>query len=154
MAKFCNNCGNELKEGIAFCENCGTKIQENIVQQQAAPANNNGNLKKSNTMAIVALILSLVSFLCCGGLSVVALILSIIALVSAKNYAEPKKGCAIAGLIISIITIISSIVIILFMPIIGKAIEDIAEENGYSIDLGDFEDDYDYGYSDYFDVDI
>ena len=30
MAKFCTNCGSEVKDGIAFCSGCGTKVAENV----------------------------------------------------------------------------------------------------------------------------
>lgn len=32
MAKFCKNCGNELKEGQEVCLNCGVKIEGNTSQ--------------------------------------------------------------------------------------------------------------------------
>ena len=30
MAKFCTNCGNEVKDGMAFCSGCGTKVSETV----------------------------------------------------------------------------------------------------------------------------
>ena len=28
MAKFCTNCGSEIKPGAKFCENCGQKLEQ------------------------------------------------------------------------------------------------------------------------------
>lgn len=28
MAKFCTNCGSELKPGTKFCVNCGQKVEQ------------------------------------------------------------------------------------------------------------------------------
>ncbi len=36
MAKFCRNCGKELKPGIAFCTECGAKIPEETKPEPAA----------------------------------------------------------------------------------------------------------------------
>lgn len=39
MAKFCNKCGNEVKEDDVYCPNCGTKLIEDIFE--AKPVENN-----------------------------------------------------------------------------------------------------------------
>lgn len=33
MKMFCNECGNELKEGAEFCTNCGTKAKKDEVER-------------------------------------------------------------------------------------------------------------------------
>lgn len=35
MAKFCSNCGKELKEGADICLNCGKIINENVQTKKA-----------------------------------------------------------------------------------------------------------------------
>ena len=30
MAKFCTNCGSEIKPGTKFCENCGQKLEHTV----------------------------------------------------------------------------------------------------------------------------
>ena len=35
MAKFCTECGKEIKEGVAFCTECGTKLPAAIAEEQA-----------------------------------------------------------------------------------------------------------------------
>ena len=37
MAKFCTECGAELREGIAFCTNCGAKAEQDIPTPQVMP---------------------------------------------------------------------------------------------------------------------
>ncbi len=121
MAKFCTSCGQELIEGAKACGNCGAAVASEATTtvkatpastttvnvQAAAPAQTNG-------MAIAGFVVSLVStLLCCGAFNIVSLILSIVGLVQAKNYNGNGKGLAIAGIIISCIFMILSILLII-----------------------------------------
>lgn len=36
MAKFCTNCGSEIKPGAKFCVNCGQKVEQEQNQQEGA----------------------------------------------------------------------------------------------------------------------
>lgn len=36
MAKFCTNCGSEIKPGAKFCENCGQKLEQEQKLQEGA----------------------------------------------------------------------------------------------------------------------
>ena len=38
MAKFCTNCGSEVKPGVKFCENCGQKVEQEQNQQAGTGA--------------------------------------------------------------------------------------------------------------------
>lgn len=38
MAKFCTNCGSEIKTGAKFCENCGQKLEQEQKPQEGAGA--------------------------------------------------------------------------------------------------------------------
>lgn len=38
MAKFCTNCGSEIKPGAKFCENCGQKLEQEQKPQEGAVA--------------------------------------------------------------------------------------------------------------------
>lgn len=38
MAKFCTNCGSEIKPGAKFCENCGQKLEQEQKPQEGAGA--------------------------------------------------------------------------------------------------------------------
>ena len=37
MAKFCTQCGSEIRDGIAFCTNCGAKVEQDIPTPQVMP---------------------------------------------------------------------------------------------------------------------
>ncbi len=45
MAKYCTNCGKELKEGADICLNCGKIVQEKKEEQPAKPSNPNAKSK-------------------------------------------------------------------------------------------------------------
>ncbi len=144
MAKFCTNCGAEISDGYAFCEQCGTPVDEQGKatgnQKKAEPATgtpvnvyNNTTVvqpKKSNGMAIAGFVTSLVNmFLCCGSISLISLILSIVGAVKAKDCDGNGKGLAIAGIIISAVMMLGWLVYVVLFGIAGFA--SIIEESGY-----------------------
>lgn len=111
MAKFCVNCGQEVPAGNNVCTNCGTPVNGG----NTTVVVNNTQPTQSNGFAIAGFIVSLVStFLCCGSLNTISLILSIVGLVKAKDYNGAGKGLAIAGIIISAIVIVISIILVIF----------------------------------------
>ena len=121
MAKFCTNCGAEISEGYAFCEKCGTPVEGGTPQAQPIPqpqvvVNNVApTTSQSNGMAIAGFVTSLVNaILCCGGISLISLILSIVGCVNAKKYNGNGKGLAIAGIIISAIFMVIGLIYWLF----------------------------------------
>ena len=141
MAKFCVHCGSNLEEGSNVCPNCGAKVEDmkeevvetvvvnepprqNYAGAQAAPKN------PTNGLAISGFIISLVSMiLCCGTLSPISLILSIIGVVDAGKKNGSGKGLAIAGIIISVITILSAIIV---WSLVGfGAFAELIEEYSY-----------------------
>ena len=127
MGKFCTNCGAEVSDGFAFCEKCGTPVDGSVKApaqapvQQAAPQYNQAQpAAKRNGMALAGFILSLVNVFCClGGLNLFALIFSIIGLVKAKDYNGDRKGLALAGLIITILAMVISVVVYIIMIATG-----------------------------------
>ena len=74
---------------------------------------NNVPAKKTNGLAIAGFVVSLVSLLCCGYISIVGLILSIVGLNKSKE-TNSGKGLAIAGIIISAIALVFVIISLLF----------------------------------------
>ena len=133
MAKFCTQCGSALEEGSVVCPNCGNKIRsaeenvvtaEPVVNQNVSYDNNNGTVKNSNTFALVGFILSLVNILCCGAFSIFGLVFSIIGLVESKKQDGNGKGMAIAGIIISSIFVVLSI-LSMFLGIFSSVIEEL-----------------------------
>jgi energy-coupling factor transporter transmembrane protein EcfT len=99
---------------------------------------------KKNTVGLVGFIMSIVSFVLCGTMSFVALILSIIGICNAKKCNGDAMGLSVAGLIISILTsVIKFVMLILFIiPLIfvPSIIEEIDEN-------GDFEINYNNDYN-------
>lgn len=101
---ICPSCGQRKVTEGQFCINCGHDFNNLSVQQ-------NGNVNasvptndSSNGMGIAGLVISIVSFICCcGSLSWLSLIFSIIGMNYAKKNNGVGKGISLAGLIISII---------------------------------------------------
>ena len=145
MAKFCTNCGAEISDGYAFCEQCGTPVDEQgkattthkkveSASGTGTPVNVYNNTvvqqKRSNGMAIAGFITSLVNmFICCGSISLISLILSIVGVVKAKDCDGDGKGLAIAGVIISAIMMLGWLVYVVLFGIAGFA--SIIEESSY-----------------------
>ena len=111
MAKYCKNCGTAAEEDFKFCTKCGTSLEDNptasinnqSVQDKQMPVNTTLN----NGVAVAGFVTSLVFSLCfCGIFSWLSLILSIIGLSKAKDYEGKGKGFAIAGIIISALSLI------------------------------------------------
>ena len=123
MSKFCTNCGTKLEEDQLFCTSCGKKVDgennDNAQQVAVNPVNNNvpnNSSVKTNGLAIAGFVVSLVStILCCGAFNLVGLVLSIVGLTKAKDYDGNGKGFAIAGIIISAVVMVLSIVIYIFL---------------------------------------
>lgn len=123
MAKFCKNCGSELVEGARACGNCGTFVDEvpaNVDNNSNNIPNNGGTVnvnvnsapqKKNTDIGAIGFWISLVStILCCGSFNFISLILCIIGLVDSKNNPTNNKGLAIAGIVISSLGFILTII--------------------------------------------
>ncbi|MDE7084798.1 MAG: zinc ribbon domain-containing protein [Clostridia bacterium] len=85
---FCKNCGREISDNAVVCPNCG-------VQVKAMSNSSNGE----NTIAIVGFVFSFL-------IALVGLICSIMGYKKAVNEGAPYKGLALAGIIISIISMV------------------------------------------------
>lgn len=139
MNQYCPACGTKIEGNSKFCTTCGYKIKENNNQ------NNNGNnanydinnnfttyegvkaaASDQNGMAIAGLVTSIVSLLlCCGSISLISLILSIIGMKKAKSLNGSGKGLALAGLIVSIVGMILGFLwtLLWLLPFIAVAAE-------------------------------
>ncbi len=114
MAKFCVNCGNELKEDQDFCTKCGKKISSNVqtngnINEQTSP--------KNNSYALTGFILGLISMFCInlfGIVGLLAIIFSSVGLSQINKTHEDGKGMAIVGLVLGIIGLIVGIILTLF----------------------------------------
>lgn len=113
---YCKKCGKEIDDNAVVCPNCGVpteKYQQQNNTAEAAPVE-----KKFNVCALIGFILSL----CCWVLMwfttifywiafVAALTLSIVGLVFVKKL-NTGKGFAIAGIILSAVSIVMWIIVI------------------------------------------
>lgn len=135
MAKFCTNCGSELKEGQVFCTNCGKKdgeeVKEEVKTTTTTVTNNVSNTAKepTNGLAIAGFVTSLVSsLLCCGMFNLVGLVLSIVGLIKAKDYNGKGKGLAIAGIVICAVVMVLSVVLGFIIGITGETMPEVIDE--------------------------
>ena len=93
MAKFCTNCGNELDDRAIMCPKCGVALTQTT---------NASNGSSSNGMAIAGFILSFF-------IPLLGLIFSILGLKRSKE-TNNGKGLSTAGIIISCITMVITII--------------------------------------------
>ena len=106
--KYCARCGAELHDEAVICTKCGCNVEG---------VNHYGSTSNSyNVLAIVGFALSFFS-------TIVGLILSIIGYKQAKQNGEKGKEFAIAGIVISSVSIVIAIIVfIIYFGIIFAAI--------------------------------
>lgn len=155
MAKFCTHCGKAIADGNTVCSACGTPVDVAVVNTQPTVIVNN-NTEKGNGMAVAGFVISLISLiLCCGTLSWLSLIFSIVGIVSAKKLLGKGKGLSIAGIILSVLGMILFFVAMFVLPILGistiEGIESQIEDEWQNVQTYD---DYDSDYGSDFDYDF
>lgn len=135
--KKCPNCNFENQDNSQFCQNCGAPLPMTVPQgQPQQPKNASGGMcTASMVLGIVGLVLT---FVVIGIVpAIIGLVLGIIALVGKK----PKRGQAIAGVVLSGIAIILFALLMLgtSLPENQTEDEDVAteqvEEQGDTDDL-------------------
>ena len=109
MGKFCAKCGSELSKDSSFCVNCGTSTKGEV-NTTTTQSTSEGPTR--NGMATAGFVLSFF-------VPLLGLIFSIIGLRRSGSMNGNGKGLSIAGLILSIIGIVSSVIIyILYYSVI------------------------------------
>ena len=103
--KYCTHCGAELFDEAIVCTKCGCATEV---------GGSNTSQEKWNGLTIAGFV---VSFFSC----IVGLILSIIALKQVKKSGENSKGMAIAGIIISSVSL-AAIVLYVFILLLDLII--------------------------------
>ena len=96
---YCKNCGSVIDDNAAVCPHCGVVAnREKLVQSE----------EKTNTLAVVGFILSFF-------IAIAGLICSIIGYRNASQYHGKGKGMALAGIIISTISIVFIVIYIIIL---------------------------------------
>lgn len=104
---FCKNCGKEVDDQAVICPYCGVQLGK---IENGKPAN------ETCTLAIVGFILSFF-------ISIAGLICSIIAYRKCRDENLNGKGFAVAGIVISAVSVaVALIYIIAIVGIIGAAV--------------------------------
>lgn len=114
---FCKHCGKEVERETVVCPYCGVQIQE---------LKTGYNAEKSTPLAIVGFVLAFF-------IPIAGLICSIIGYNRAKRENAPNGGLALAGIIISIISIILTVLLLFFYFLLLVAI--VAAPAEYSLFL-------------------
>lgn len=112
---YCAKCGNELKGNERFCDKCGTPINsENIEKKE--------NTGKASSHAMIGFILGVCSIIA-WFLPIIGYPVTILGIVfSSKGMNSSNKGKAIAGLVLSVIFLIFTIINSIVGAIIGSGI--------------------------------
>lgn len=116
MAKFCTNCGNELDDRAIMCPKCGIALTQTVA---------NSGQTQSNGMAIAGFILSFF-------IPLLGLIFSIIGLKRSKE-TNNGKGLSTAGIIISCITMVITIIMgIISFSAVNDTVNKAQRQNEYN----------------------
>lgn len=116
MAKFCTNCGNELDDRAIMCPKCGVALTQTT---------NASNGSSSNGMAIAGFVLSFF-------IPLLGLIFSILGLKRSKE-TNNGKGLSTAGIIISCITMVITLIIgIISFSAFNDTIDKAQRQNEYN----------------------
>lgn len=116
MAKFCTNCGNELDDRAIMCPKCGVALTQTVA---------NSGQTQSNGMAIAGFVLSFF-------IPLLGLIFSILGLKRSKE-TNTGKGLSTAGIIISCITMVITLIIgIISFSAVSDTIDKAQQQNEYN----------------------
>ncbi|MBO5120553.1 MAG: DUF4190 domain-containing protein [Bacilli bacterium] len=139
MNQHCPACGTKIEGDSKFCTTCGYSLETKVNNQNSSQASNtnatntnydiNNNFttyegvkQYTNGMAIAGLVISIVSLiLCCGSISLIGLIFSIIGMNKAEQNNDIGKGIAIGGLVVNILGILLFLfwMLIWLIPFVG-----------------------------------
>ena len=116
MAKFCTNCGNELDDRAIMCPKCGIALTQTVA---------NSGQTQSNGMAIAGFVLSFF-------IPLLGLIFSILGLKKSKE-TNTGKGLSTAGIIISCITMVITIIMgIISFSAVSDTIDKAQQQTEYN----------------------
>ena len=134
--KYCPKCGEENNAEAKFCKSCGTNFEgESAVNNTNTVNNSNQNEglgTASLVMGIIALVLSFTCFVIFPLFIVIPLALTglILGIVN-----KVKNGKKFAGIILNAVAIFVSIIMtVLFVFVVGVAVNEEAKRRGISTD--------------------
>lgn len=104
---FCKTCGKEVNDRAIICPNCGCALDNTTIQESVSEKKK----KKLNVLSLVGFILSLVSLLLdlWGTVAIAGLVCSVIGIVQIKNAEQKGRGFAIAGICVSVGSLIYAV---------------------------------------------
>ena len=115
---FCRFCGHEVHPSYNVCPSCGHALNDvNKMQDNKSSnfSNSNSTRVRSSRMAIAGFVLGLISYFTYGFLGILGLIFSIIGMNQTKDGKYSKRGFAIAGVVLSSISLAFWILILYFI---------------------------------------
>lgn len=125
MSKKCVNCGAELEDGAVFCDECGVQQSKEQSQMRSneKSSENNYQLNQTNIavtsgkntgMGIASLVCGVIAICTLGGF-IIPEILGIIFGIIAIRDKTAKNGLPIAGLVMSIISLLLLVLIMVLI---------------------------------------
>ena len=105
---FCKICGKEINDNAVICPHCGcqvTSVESPVVKNEK---------DKINVLCLVGFVLACVSWLIAlwGIVAIAGCTLSIVGIVQANRKNERLKGLGIAGIVVSGISLIYTIIVL------------------------------------------
>lgn len=110
---FCRNCGSQIDDRAVVCPHCG--VSTGVVHYNENYSENFSD--RSNAIAIVGFVLSFF-------VAIAGLVCSIIGYKAAKNEGREHGGLALAGIIISAVSMVLSLIFTIIFFIFYKEILD------------------------------
>ena len=114
---FCRFCGHEVHPSYNVCPSCGHVLNDVNKMQDNKSSNFFfffSTRARSSLMAIAGFVLGLISYFIYGFLGILGLIFSIIGMNQTKDRKYSKRGFAIAGVVLSSISLAFWILIFIF----------------------------------------
>lgn len=113
MSMICPKCGATVEEGNLFCEECGERVQSDTKKRKKLNTVSGGEEDKASKMGIASFVLGIISLVSCG-LIFIPDILGLVFGIIAINDKEHKNTLAIIGTVLSGISLIISVIAIVF----------------------------------------
>jgi len=109
---YCPNCSAKVEGHSNYCIECGVEFDSNFLKSDARENTLVSSQEASSNKGLIGFVLAIISLIL--PVPIIDTVIGFIGLVfSVNGLKEEKKGLAIAGLVISLIAIVGSIVLLL-----------------------------------------